>query len=274
MSDIVVLTPRASDHRAIDLDGITPDRMPGLEEPAIAALPIRVDGQPARLGDAFRVSGGGATRLRIEGDLRHCHGIGAGTRGGGLLVIGDCGDRVGAAMAGGAITVRGSAGHEAGLSMSGGVLRVTGNAGDRVGAAQPGAAKGMTGGELIVDGNVGAGVAARLRRGLVVVGGSTGAVPGRAMIAGTLVVFDRVGPQPVEGSKRGSLVALGHVQVPATYTYACTYEPGFIRLLMTHLSRRHGMAIAPRILEGSYRRYCGDAAGIGKGEILHLVDGH
>ena len=76
----------------------------------------------------------------------------------------------------------------------------------------------------------------------------------------------------MEGNKRGSLVALGPVDVPATYTYACTYEPVFIRLLMTHLSRRYGLVIPPGALDGPYRRYCGDASGgIGKGEILELI---
>jgi formylmethanofuran dehydrogenase subunit C len=271
MSDVISLALRDGEHRAIELDGVTPDGMASLSEQAIAALPIRVDGRAAQLGEAFRVSGSGVTRVRIEGDLRGCHGVGAGTRGGELLVIGDVGRRVAAAMSGGAVTIRGNAGDEAGLAMSGGVLRVTGNAGHRAAAAIAGASKGMTGGELIVEGDVGDDAGARLRRGLVVIGGSTGRGAGRSMIAGTVVVFHRVGAQAAEGSKRGSLVALGPVDIPSTYTYACTYEPGFIRLLMTYLSRRHGLAIPPGALDGSYRRYCGDAAGIGKGEILELL---
>jgi len=81
----------------------------------------------------------------------------------------------------------------------------------------------------------------------------------------------RAGAGAGQFNKRGSLVALGPVDVPSTYTYACTYEPGFIRLLLTHVSRRHGLAIPPGALDGSYRRYCGDVGGIGKGEILALV---
>ena len=271
MSETISLVFRDGGYRVIDLDEVTADRLAELSEPAIAALPIRVDGRAAQLGDVFRVHGSGVAHVRVEGDLRCCHGLGAGTRGGEMLILGDVGHRVGAAMDGGAITVRGNVGNDAGLAMSGGTLRVAGAAGDRVAAALPGASKGMTGGEVIVEGDVGADAAARVRRGLVLVGGNTGPGPGRSMIAGTVVVFGRVGAHPVEGNKRGSLVALGPVDVPSTYTYACTYEPGFIRLLLTHVSRCHGLAIPPGALDGSYRRYCGDVGGIGKGEILALV---
>ena len=157
------------------------------------------------------------------------------------------------------------------LAMAGGIVRIRGNAGHRLGGPTPGASRGMTGGEILVDGNAGDDAAARVRRGLVVIGGSTGASAGRAMIAGTLVVFGNVGDHPAEGNKRGSLIALGDVRVPASYRYACTYEPLFVRLLMTHLARRHGLSIEPRVRDGHYKRYCGDAGGPGKGEILTLL---
>ncbi len=271
MSDAIRLTRREGGHRAIDLDGVTPDRIIDLSEQAIAVLPVLVDGAAAQLGDVFHVRGSGVARLRFEGDLRACHGVGAGMRDGEVLVASHVGHRVGAGMSGGVVTVSGNAGDDAGLAMSGGTLRVTGHAGHRVAAALPGASKGMSGGEVIVDGNVGDDAAAHVRRGLVVVGGGTGRGAGRSMIAGTLVVFGSVGPQAVEGNRRGSLVAVGPVEVPVTYSYACTYEPVFVRLLMTHLSRRYGLTIGHDVLNGSYRRYCGDAGGPGKGEILTLV---
>jgi formylmethanofuran dehydrogenase subunit C len=129
----------------------------------------------------------------------------------------------------------------------------------------------MTGGEIVVEGSAGDDAAALVRRGLVVIRGSVGASAGRAMIAGTLVVFGAVGDHPAEGNKRGSLIALLDIRVPDSYRYACTYEPPFVRLLMTHLSRRYGLPVEARVREGLYRRYCGDAAGPGKGEILVLV---
>jgi formylmethanofuran dehydrogenase subunit C len=204
------------------------------------------------VGDLFDVHGGGASRLEVEGDLS--------------LV-----DHVGAGMIGGEMVVRGHVGDGAGMAMSGGVLRVFGNAGHRLGGGLPGASKGMTGGEIVVDGNAGDDAGARMRRGLVVVAGSSGASAGRAMIAGTLAVFGTVGDHPAEGNKRGSLIAIRDIPVPSSYRFACTYEPPFVRLLMTYLERRYGLPLPAHARDGLYRRYCGDAAGPGKGEILALV---
>jgi formylmethanofuran dehydrogenase subunit C len=88
------------------------------------------------------------------------------------------------------------------------------------------------------------------------------------MIAGTLVVFGTVGPAPGLWSKRGSLVALGEVAVPSTYRYACTYRPPHVALVLQRLTRRYDLPVEARFLTGSYRRYSGDLAELGKGEIL------
>ncbi len=272
MSDAVTLTLRARPDQPLEVDGLTPDGCATRSQQEIAALPVWTGGRQAAVGDFFTVRGGGAADVRVTGDLVAVHGLGAGTRGGVLTIDGPVGHRVGAGMTGGLVVVLGPAGDEAGLAMAGGTLRVQGDAGHRLGAGAPGASRGMTGGEILVAGRVGDDVAARARRGLVVVGAGTGASAGRAMIAGTLVVFGRVGPAPAAGNKRGSLVCAGGVSVPATYRLACTYEPPFVRLLMTYLTRQHGLAIAPAVRDGLYRRYCGDAAGPGKGEILERVD--
>jgi formylmethanofuran dehydrogenase subunit C len=125
----------------------------------------------------------------------------------------------------------------------------------------------MAGGEIVVNGSAGREAAARARRGLVVVGGDVGADAARAIIAGTLLVIGRTGADPGRGSKRGSIVAIGGIDVPPTYEYACTYAPGFVRMLLTYVSRRYGLS-AEEALDGLYARYCGDTAGPGKGEIL------
>jgi hypothetical protein len=69
-------------------------------------------------------------------------------------------------------------------------------------------------------------------------------------------------------SKRGSVVALGRITPPATYAYACTYQPIHLRLTLTRLRKRFQLRIHRRHLTGSYRRYSGDFAELGKGEIL------
>jgi len=270
VSDIIRLVLRASIDQPIETDGLTPDRTAALSERDIAALPVLIGSRRAALGDFFTVDGERSDRLQVEGDLRNVDGLGAGTTRGELLIHGNSGNRVGAGMSGGWIDVRGNAGDDAGVGMQGGALRVSGDAGDRLGAATPGASKGMAGGEIVVKGSVGSEAAARARRGLVVVGGDVGPDAARAIIAGTLVVIGRTGANAGRGSKRGSIVALGDIDVPSTYEYACTYQPTYVRMLLTYLYRRYGIASPAGALDGAYARYCGDAGSPGRGEILRF----
>jgi len=271
MSDRVTLTFRGPVDGAIDVDSITADRFAALGEREIAALPIWAGARTAALGDFFTVRGGRSARVRVEGALAHVSGIGANMAGGELIIDGDAGGRVCAGMTGGLADVRGTVMDDAGVAMAGGTLLISGNAGDRLGAALPGASKGMTGGEIVVRGSAGANAAARARRGLVAVGGDAGSSAARAMIAGTLVVLGRTGTAPGRGSRRGSIIAVGGITVPSTYWLACTFEPPHVRLTMTYLRRRYGLAIDDAMVGGAYRRYCGDAGDQGRGEILEWV---
>src|SRR5688500_18621646 len=234
MSDVVTLSLRTGVNDAVDLDGVTADRCAALSAREIASLPVWIGRRQAVLGELFDVRGERSDRVRVEGSLRRVSGLAAG--------------------------------------MAGGELLVDGKAGDRAGSAAPGAAKGMTGGEIVIGGSAGDEVAARARRGLVVVGGDAGPHAARAILAGTLIVVGRTGAHAGRGSKRGSIVALGGIDVPATYEYACTYQPPHLRLTFTYLYRRYGLSVPDRVLDGRFRRYCGDAGEIGKGEILVLAD--
>jgi formylmethanofuran dehydrogenase subunit C len=271
VTEVVTLTMRDGIAESADVDGITPDRVSSLAEHEIAALPVRIGRREAQVGDIFTVRGGRAARMRVAGDLRRVNGLAAGTNHGEMIVEGDVGGRVAAGMRAGWIDVRGNAGDDAGMAMQGGALRIVGNAGDRVGATLPGASRGMAGGEIIVNGDAGADAAARTRRGLIVVTGAVGRQAGRAMIAGTLVAFGSVAGPAGRGSKRGSIVAFADIDIPATYRYACTYQPPHLRLLLTYLRRRYGISVDDDALNGRFERYCGDAATVGKGEILRLV---
>lgn len=249
---VVTLTLRAALAERLDLDGILPARTAELSEKDIASLPVSLGGRQRPLGDLFAIRGERSAHIRFEGDLAAA-------------------SRVGAGMAGGRIDVLGSVGDDAGTAMSGGVLHVSGNAGERLCAAMPGASKGMTGGEAVVLGSAGSEAGARCRRGLIVICGDAGPDAARDMIAGTLVVGGRTGAEPGRRSKRGSIVALGGIDVPSTYRYACTYEPGFTRLLLLYIRRTHGVAVSDELVASRFRRYCGDAGEPGKGEILSAV---
>ena len=249
MSDAVVLTLRAPLDQRLDMSGITPDRCADLSSKEIAALPVWQGASQASVGDLFDVRGERAAWIEIEGDLGHASGVGAG-------------------MTGGLLHVHGNVGDDAGQAMSGGVLRVDGHAGDRVGSGTAGASRGMSGGEIVVFGSIGGSAGALMRRGLVAVAGAVGPYAGRGMIAGTVLALGPVGDLPGAGNKRGSIVAAGGVAVPASYRFACSYEPPHVRLLLTSLRRRFGFPCDPGLLAGRFDRYCGDAGEPGKGELL------
>ena len=271
MSGVVTLTVRAPVLAPLEADCIAPDRFAALSEPEIARLPLWAGRRRHALGDVFDVHGGQAPHVRVVGDVRHVVGLGSTMTAGVLVIDGNAGPRTGAGMAGGAIEVHGDAADDLGVGMTGGVIHVRGNAGDRVGAGATGASRGMTGGEIVIDGSVGRDAGARMRRGLLFVGRDAGDRAARAIIAGTVIVLGNVGTEPASGSKRGTLVVGGQVEVPATYRYASTYAAPHVRLALTHVSRRYRIAIDARFTERPYRRFCGDAGTVGRGEILWLT---
>ena len=233
-----------------DLGGVLAGSWSGMAAADLARRPVLLEGGTSvPLGDLFEVKGEPAGRIRFEGDL-------AGA------------DRLGAGLAEGEVSVQGSVGDETGIGMSGGAIDVHGDAGARTGGAESDARRGMTGGELLVRGSAGTEPGSRMRRGLLVIAGDVAGHAGPGMIAGTVIVFGNTGPAPGRWSKRGSIVALGPVEVPPTYRYACTYQPDHVRLTLLRLRRHYGLAVSERYISGFYRRYSGDLADLGKGEIL------
>ena len=201
------------------------------------------------LGDLFHLEGQPNGRIEFTGEL-------------------DLADRLGAGLQEGEVLVKGNVGREAGLAMAGGILDIDGDAGPRAGAAPLGYKRGMVGGELIVRGSAGAEAGAAMRRGLLVIGRTAGSQTGRGMIAGTVIILGAAGPDTGLWSKRGSVVALGKITPPETYAYACTYQPVHLRMMFARLRGRYNLPIRRKHFTGLYRRYSGDLAELGKGEIL------
>lgn len=252
MSDALSLTLVTAPTHALVADTIAPDRFASLAAKEIAQLPVLHGGRPGRLGDFFKVTGTRSATLRIAGELDKVEGIGT-------------------AMTGGEIIVEGRVGRDLGVAMAGGRIDVRGDAGDNAGGARPGAARGMTGGEIVIRGSAGALVGAAARRGLIAVAGDAGPGAARGMIAGTLVVFGKAAAGAGRFLKRGSIVALGEIECPATFRYACTYRPPHVAILLSYLRVRSGLDAGDRCIGGRYERHSGDFAELGKGEILRWV---
>src|SRR5438094_34534 len=148
---------------------------------------------------------------------------------------------IGARMAGGELVIEGHGGRDLGVAMSGGRIDVHGDAGENTGGALPGAGRGMTGGEIVIRGSVG--------------------------------LFGKAGPGTGRFLKRGWIVALGEVERPATFRYACTYHPLHVALLLRYVGVRCRVDVTPAQVAGRDERYSGDLAELGRGELLRWVGG-
>ncbi|HUL49933.1 MAG TPA: formylmethanofuran dehydrogenase subunit C [Gemmatimonadales bacterium] len=249
MSDRIVLTLRQPLTSALDASPITADHLAACTNVEITALSLRYDGEPMPVGELFRVQGERSPHVVLEGDLEHASGIGTGQVRGTLVIEGSVGADVAVGLAGGSVLVRG-------------------NAGPNAAGAPPGASRGVTGGEVVIRGAAGEGVAGCMRRGVVAVMGDAAAGAGRGMIAGTLVIGGRAMPPVGRFLKRGSIIVLGEVEPDPLFPYACTYRPPHVPVLFRHLRTAYGLPLSSAHIGGSYRRYCGDMAELGRGEIL------
>jgi formylmethanofuran dehydrogenase subunit C len=261
------LTLRAQPAVPLEAPSIRPDAFASLDAAEIARLPAWHGKEPVRLGDFFAVEGGRSDHVVVRGDLARVAALGWGMAGGRLVVEGPVGRHAGANMRGGVLRVEGRAGDAAGAEMAGGRIEILGSAGDRVGAPLAARTKGMTGGVVLVHGSAGDAAGERLRRGLIAVAGSAGERAGAHMIAGTLLVCGELGRRAGVDLKRGTIVAGSGVALLPTFRYACTYRPGWLELLFRSLEAQ-GFPLAARLASGSFRRYGGDYAGLGRGEIL------
>ena len=151
--------------------------------------------------------------------------------------------------------------------MTGGTIRIEGNAGGQVGAAYRGSMAGMRGGTIIIGGGAGLEVGMRMKRGIIAIRGKTRDFAGLQMKGGTLVLLGGAEIRAGAWMIRGTIISLMPLRLLPTFNFACQYNPAFLRVYANHL-QGFGVAIPSNPLTGSYRRYSGDSAVPGKGEIL------
>jgi len=269
----LTLTPRTDPANggplAVDLFGITPDRLGGVSLDAIRRLTIRADERPAELGELFTIEGDlGDGVIECRGDFSRVHSLAAGMSAGHVRASGPVGRHAAEGMTGGRLDVTGSAGDWLAAEMTGGQVHVAGSAGDNVAGPRPGSRQGMQGGLVIVAGDVGHLAGQRMRRGILAVGGGCGEAAAFEMRAGTVVVGGRVGPRAGLGMTRGSLVALAdHPAIPSTFHAGRAWLPSFIALLLARLGQAgFWPATAP---PRRFQQWHGDVLAGGRGEILH-----
>src|SRR5689334_24983739 len=107
---MLVLTLKDQPHVPLEAEVLSPDRLAGLSNEAVRALPVHLGKRTLRLDELFTVEGDGSDELEIRGDLTKVKWVGKGMTRGRVTVAGNVGMHLGAHMKGGAIEVRGNAG--------------------------------------------------------------------------------------------------------------------------------------------------------------------
>jgi formylmethanofuran dehydrogenase subunit C len=145
--DVVTVSLRAPLTEPLKVEGLSADRVAGLSECEIAALPAWLGSRRARLGDFFDVKGERSDRVRVVGALTNVQGVAAGMAGGEVVIDGDGGGGVARGMTGGVVVVSGDVGVDAARAMTAGTLVVFG----RTGA---GAGRGSKRGSIVALGGI------------------------------------------------------------------------------------------------------------------------
>lgn len=263
----LVLTLRAQPDQRLDLSPLAPHRLAGQSGTEIERLELQTTRRRVTVGDIFRVALGDPQNMRIENACDRLDLIGHGMAGGEIVVEGDVGNQVGRLMAGGRLTIKGSVGLWAASGMKGGQIEITATAGDWLGGPLAGEMAGMRGGVVVVRGNTGNRAGDRMRRGTIIVEGKAGNHAGSRMIAGTVIIRRTAGSLPGYLMRRGTIV-LGHGcdELSPTFLDCGVHDLVASRLVAAFVKDYSAGAAA--LFRSPLRRFAGDMAALGKGEIF------
>ncbi|MFA5900246.1 MAG: formylmethanofuran dehydrogenase subunit C [Hyphomicrobium sp.] len=251
----------------LNLSHLTPKRLSSIPLADVLKLEIGSTKAGMRVGDIFAVSGKPGDTLRIEGSMDKLDFVGAELDEGTIIVDGDVGVSAGRSMRGGRLDIRGDTGLLLGSGMSGGEIFVKGSAGALVGGLTAGDKFGMTGGLIVVDGHAGDRAGDRMRRGTIFIRGKCGNFAGSRMVGGTIWTELGFGADPGMLLRRGTLVGPSVEQMLPTFADAGRHDLVILRVLSRYMREKLG-AKAPKPLPLTVRKYAGDLATIGKGELL------
>lgn len=263
----LTLTLRQAPHRPLDLSALTPSALAGRAAYEIESISLGADAGAPKVGDVFTLSGTAGDTLAISGGSSNFDYVGAGLDSGTLILEGAAGNYAGSAMKGGRLDIRGDAGAYLATRLSGGLVTVKGSAGDFIGGTRPGDRFGMVGGIVVVDGNVGERAGERMRRGTIITRGTFGPAAGSRMVGGTLWTEKGFGANPGPLLRRGTLIGPAVERFLPTFSDCGMHDLNVLKILNKFIADALG-PMAPRPIPEKVRRYAGDLATIGKGEIL------
>ncbi len=252
----------------IDLSPLTPNQLAGKTILDISSIELFSGNGKLRVDEVFDISGDDANDIVFRNSCSRLDYIGSHMQRGRITVIGDAGDYLGFEMTGGEIEVKGNVEAFAASGMRNGFLHIQGNVGDYLGGAIAGNKQGMKGGTVIVTGNAGDRVGDQMRRGLLLIEGNVGDYCACRMIAGTIGVLGEVGQYVGYGMRRGTLLLRNTPALHATIVDCGSHTLPFLSLMFKSFADLPGRFA--EIGTNRVRRYAGDIANDGKGEILVL----
>ncbi|MBN2700467.1 MAG: formylmethanofuran dehydrogenase subunit C [Methylothermaceae bacterium] len=264
---MLTLTLKAEPKQRVDLSPLS--GAPHLTVAEIAALKVWSGKKTLRMDELFRIEGEDTSRWVIRNAHAKLDCIGKDGKDLDITVEGDAGAYLGMGLRSGRIRVTGNADLFAGCEMRGGLIQIDGNAGDFLGAALPGNKRGMRGGIVLVKGSAGDRLGDEMRRGIILVEGDAGDYCASRMIAGTVAVMGSTGRYLGYGLKRGTVLLW---QQPAemlpTFGDCGTHTLAYLPLWFASLSDLDSRFAASEVVFKRVRRYGGDLASVGRGEIL------
>jgi formylmethanofuran dehydrogenase subunit C len=262
----LTLTLKTQTQQRVDCSPLTPDNLAGKSLAEIAAIELQCGNQKLCADTLFDISGDDANDLVIRNSSAKLDYIGHGMKSGSITVHGDAGSYLGFQMKKGQITLHGNADAYAASGMAGGTLHVHGSVGDFLASAIPGDRKGMKGGLVIVTGNAGDRVGDQMRRGIVLIEGNAGTYCASRMLAGTIGVMGVVGDYVGFGMRRGTLLLFSTPALHSTIQDCGNHTLPFINLMFKSFQALPSKFA--KLDKNRVRRYAGDLANDGKGEIL------
>lgn len=263
----LTLTLKQGLNRPVDLSAVKPSALAGLSNYDIGNLALGSGTRAIPLGDVFDIAGDAGDSITIKGSSGYLDYVGAGLDSGTVTVEGSIGNYAGSGMKGGRLDIKGDAGAYLASRLSGGLVTVKGSAGEYAGGTRPGDRFGMLGGIVIVDGNVGERAGDRMRRGTIIARGSFGPAAGSRMAGGTLWTEKGFGANPGPMLRRGTLIGPAVERLLPSFSDCGSHDLNVMKILSKYMTETLG-ALAPKPLPPKARRYAGDLATLGKGEIL------
>lgn len=258
---------KAEPPERIDMSPLTPSKLSGLTIGEIAQLELGTGRTSIKVIDIFQLAGGLDDEIIIEGGSVRLDFVGAKLDAGKLTVDGSVGAYAGRQMTGGTLNITRNAGASLGSNLRGGLISVGRDVGEHLGGPRAGERDGMAGGIVVVGGSIGNFAGTRMRRGTVIARDTIGDSAGARMMGGTVWALKGFGASPGIQMRRGTLIAPAASHILSTFVDCGAHELVAMRILSGYLRATLGEG-APPVISGPVRKYAGDMASLGKGELL------